>query len=67
MGNFIGFVFLVGMIIVVVSFVFVIGFLFSNLILIFVFLVGGYLVVDKFNWDELLEFGIFFKGFDYVG
>lgn len=67
MGNFIGFVFLVGMIIVVVSFVFFIGFLFFNLVFIFVFLVGGYFVVYKFYWDELLEFGIFFKGFDYVG
>lgn len=66
-GNFIGFAFLAGMIIVVASLVPVIGSLLSNLILTPALLVGGYLAADKLNRDEPLEFGTFFKGFDHVG
>ena len=66
-GNFIGFAFLAGMILVVASLIPFIGSLLSNLILTPALMVGGYLAAHKLDRDEPLEFGTFFKGFDYLG
>lgn len=66
-GNFIGFAFLAGMMLFVAGLVPVIGSMLGNLILTPALLVGGYLAAHKLNRDERLEFGTFFKGFDYVG
>lgn len=66
-GNYIAFAFLAGMIIVVASLIPIIGSLLTNLILTPALLVGGYLAAHKLNKNEELEFGTFFKGFDFIG
>jgi hypothetical protein len=66
-GNFIGFAFVAGMIILAASLIPVIGSLASNLILTPALMVGGYLGAHTLHRDQPLEFGTFFKGFDYIG
>lgn len=66
-GNFIGFAFLAGMIIVIASLIPLIGSLLTNLVLTPALMVGGYLAAHKLNQDEPLDFGTFFRGFDYLG
>lgn len=66
-GNFIGFAFVAGIILVIAGIIPFIGSLLSNLILTPALFVGGYLAAHKLNLGERLEFGNFFKGFDFIG
>ncbi len=66
-GNFIGFAFVAGIILVIAGLIPFIGSLLSNLILTPALFVGGYLAAHKLNLGERLEFGTFFKGFDFIG
>lgn len=66
-GGFIGFAFVAGLIIVVVSLIPIIGSIASGFFLSPALLVGAYLVAHKLNKGESTEFSDFFKGFDFIG
>ncbi len=66
-GGFIGFSFVAGLIIVVVSLIPILGSIASSFFLTPALMVGAYLVAHQLNKGEHTEFGDFFKGFEFVG
>ncbi|NRA48123.1 MAG: hypothetical protein HRU12_03250 [Phaeodactylibacter sp.] len=66
-GSFIGFTFLTFIIVFIASLIPLIGSILTNLILTPALIVGGYLAAHTLSKDEPLEFGTFFKGFDFIG
>ena len=66
-GGFIGFSFVAGIIVVVSSLIPIIGSIASGFFLSPALVVGAYLVAHKLDKGEQVEFGDFFKGFDFIG
>lgn len=66
-GSFIGFILLTFLILLVVGFIPLIGQIATNLILGPALITGGYLAAHTLAKGEQLEFGRFFKGFDFIG